>query len=73
MIREERRRGSGDVQEYVPIYEEPKEMNKAEKQEVEEMKQAAQDEGLERDVLADMEAFQREIDELRERYSRGEG
>jgi len=25
------------------------------------------------DVLADMEAFRREVDELRERFSRGEG
>lgn len=44
-------------------------MNKAEKEEVEEMKT----EEPEHDVLADMDAFQREIDELREKYSRGEG
>lgn len=62
----------------MPIYEEPGEMDRAEKEELKEIKEDLQAQDTEpttdqRDVLADMDAFQREIDELRERYSRGEG
>jgi hypothetical protein len=54
------------------IYEEPNELDASENRKPETVEMHAES-GSSTDVLADMDAFQREIDELRKRYSRGEG
>jgi len=70
----ERMASAGGPQERWPIFEEPSEGT--ENVGGEDSRREREIDGLTRpaaDVLADMEAFQREVDELRERYGKGGG